>query len=168
MHPAPACQPALSDRRDRRAQHGYNCTPMEDARQDPGRITLSASRGDSTGSAYRLMAYFFPPYSAKPIPQLIALATLRATLPFSFPSFGVHFTLPSSLHASSLSFLQIRSFNLIRFNRAHLHPFARLRHTFFVGTTNFASTNSIIPYFEPNLRLCSPINSVNSAFFDSN
>jgi hypothetical protein len=61
MHPAPACQPALSDRRDRRAQHGYNCTPMEDARQDPGRITLSASRGDSTGVLAPVLWRIFPP-----------------------------------------------------------------------------------------------------------
>lgn len=139
----------LSNRRDRRAQHSYNCTPMEDARQDPGRTALSASRGDSTGVlAPRLMAYF-PPYSAKPIPPLISLSHFASYPAFSFPSFVVRLTLPSSLHASSLSFLQIRYFNLIRFNRAHLHPFARLRHTFFVRPTNFASTNSIIPYFEP-------------------
>jgi hypothetical protein len=108
---------------------------------------------------------FSPPYSAKPIPQLISLSHFATYPAFSFNLFVARLTLPSSLHASSLSFLQIRYFNLIRFNRAHLHPFARLRHTFFVDPTNFASTNSIIPYFAPNFRLCSHINSVNSAFF---
>ena len=107
----------------------------------------------------------FPPYSAKPIPPLISLSHFASYPAFFLQPLVVRLTLPSSLHASSLSFLQIRYFHLIRFNRAHLHPFARLRHTFFVGPTNFASTNSIIPYFEPCLRLYSHINSVNSAFF---
>jgi hypothetical protein len=146
-HPAPACQPASQTDVIDAHNMAINCTPMEYARQDPDRTTLSAYRGDSTGVLTVL--WRFPPYSAKPIPQLISFSHFASYPAFSFPSLVVRLTLPSNLHASSLSFLPIRYFNLIRFNRAHLHPFARLRHTFFVRPTNFASSNSIIPYFEP-------------------
>jgi hypothetical protein len=79
----PTC---LSDRRDRRAQHGYNCTPMENVRQDPDRTTLSASRGDSTG-VLAVLWRIFPPLLGQANSSIdFPLATLRATLHFSFPS----------------------------------------------------------------------------------
>ena len=114
----------LSDRRDRRAQHDYNCTPMEDARQVPGRTTLSASRGDSTGVLAPVLWRISPPYSAKPIPQLISLshfASYPAFFPLNLSLFALHFL--QAFMPLPFSFLQIRYFNLIRFNRAHLQPF---------------------------------------------
>jgi hypothetical protein len=60
-HPAPACQPTSQTDVIDAHNMAIIAQPMENARQDPDRTTLSASRGDSTGSAYRLMAYFFPP-----------------------------------------------------------------------------------------------------------
>src|ERR1700729_1954726 len=66
---------------------------------------------------------FSPPIRPSPIPQLISLSHFTSFPAISFPIFSLFaLTLSSSFHASSLSFLQIRSFNLIRFNRAHLHP----------------------------------------------
>ena len=64
-----------------------------------------------------------PTIRPSPIPQLISLSHFASYPAISFPIFSLFaLTLSSSFHASSLSFLQIRSFNLIRFNRAHLHP----------------------------------------------
>src|SRR5271169_4175601 len=89
-HPAPACQPASQTDVIDAHNMAIIAHPMEDARQDPGRTTLSASRGDSTCTRYGV---FSPPYSAKPIPQLISLSHFASYPAFSFnlSLFALHF-----------------------------------------------------------------------------
>lgn len=166
-HPAPACQPASqTDVID-----AHNMAIIAHLWKMLGKIQTEPHYllpGVTPLECLPSYGVFSPLIRAKPIPQLISLSHFASYPAFSFPS-----SCCSPLHflqafTSSLSFLQIRSFNLIRFNRAHLHPLARLRHTFFVRPTNFASNHLNHSVLRIYLLLYSHINSINSAFFDSN
>jgi hypothetical protein len=68
-HPAPTRQPASQTDVIDAHNMAIIAQPMENARQDPNRTTLSASRGDSTG-VLTVLWRIFPPYSAKPNPSI--------------------------------------------------------------------------------------------------
>ena len=147
-HPAPACQPtSQTDVIDAHnmAIIAHLWKMFGKIQAEPHYLLPGVTPLECLPPSYGV---FSPPYSAKPIPQLISLSHFASYPAFSFnlSLFALHF-----LQAfMPLPFLSSKFvINLIRFNRAHLHPFARLRHTFFVRPTNFGSTNSIIPYFEP-------------------
>jgi hypothetical protein len=123
-HPAPACQPASQTDVIDAHNMAIIAQPMENARQDPDRTTLSASRGTPLECFCPVLWRIFPPLFSQANSSIDCPSHFASYPAISFPIFSLFaLTLPSSFHASSLSFLQIRSFNLIRFNRAHLQPF---------------------------------------------
>lgn len=155
---------SLTDRRDRRAQHGYNCIPLKllgKIQPEPNYLLPGVTPLEC---ASRPMAYF-PPLIQPSQFLLISLACKQATLSFlssiarcsSYTSFK-----PSCLFAS---FARHSFFQLLRFNRAHLH-FSLVcgLHSLFIAP-NPASTASIIPCFESAFG-CT-VTSITSVHFSS-
>ena len=100
-HPAPACQPASQTDVIDAHNMAIIAQPMENARQDPDRTTLSASRGDSTGVLAPSYGVFFPPYPAKPNSSIDCPSHFASYPAISFPMFSL-FALYTSFKLSCL------------------------------------------------------------------